>query len=190
MACNPLITEIDSTASIPWQSDGRLAAESEVCNLLRTAATELRHDPGEARSYLQRAISLIDAECNPRARAVSRPKGGLAGWQARMVRTYINENIGALIRTSQLASLATLSVSHFSRAFKQTFGETPSTYIARRRVDLARHLLLSGDKQLSDIALDCGLCDQSHLSRVFKRFVGTSPLQWRRRVFHGSEPLN
>ena len=42
--------------------------------------------------------------------------------------------------------------------------------------------MLTTDEPLSQIALACGLCDQSHFTRVFRRIVGESPNAWRRRV--------
>jgi AraC-like DNA-binding protein len=52
--------------------------------------------------------------------------------------------------------------------------------VIRRRVERAQGLMLSTDAPLSAIALDCGLADQAHLSRLFRRIVGESPRAWRR----------
>jgi AraC family transcriptional regulator len=52
--------------------------------------------------------------------------------------------------------------------------------VIRRRVERAQGLMLATDASLSDIALDCGLADQSHLTRLFRRIVGESPRAWRR----------
>jgi AraC-like DNA-binding protein len=47
-------------------------------------------------------------------------------------------------------------------------------------VEHAQRLMLATDAPLSQIALDCGLADQAHFSRLFRRFVGESPRSWRR----------
>lgn len=157
-----------------------------VADLLGIAGMSLRDDPKSTRTYLVEAISLLDAEALAVERLPHRPQGGLAAWQMRRIVDYVDENIGTVIRTRELARVVNLSISHFSRAFRQSFGDTASSYVARRRVDLACRLMQRTDTPLSQIALDCGLCDQSHLTRIFRRYVGTSPRSWRRMRAPGS----
>ena len=106
----------------------------------------------------------------------------------RRIGDYVDRNIGTVIRTPELARVVNLSVSHFSPAFRQRFTDTASSYVARRRVDLPCRLMLKTDTPLSQIALDCGLCNQSHLTRVFPRYVGISPRSWRRSRTRGPLP--
>ncbi len=84
------------------------------------------------------------------------------------------------IRSSELATLVRLSPAHFSRAFRNSFGCSPLEYVTRRRMERAQGLMLSTDTPLSQIALDCGLADQAHFSRLFRRVVGETPRAWRR----------
>ena len=102
-------------------------------------------------------------------------RGGLAPWQSRRVASYVADNLGTRIRTTDLAEVAQLSASHFTRAFKETFGETPLGYVSRQRMRYAQDLMLRSGECLSQIALTCGHCDQSHFTRVFRRKVGMSP---------------
>lgn len=176
---------MSETASIRAVTAG-LDVLNAVANLLGIAGIALRDDPQSTRTYLVRAISLLDTQANSRDGTPIRPHGGLAAWQVRRINDYIDTHIGAAIRTSDLARVVDLSVSHFSRAFKQSFGDTTTSYVARRRLDLARRLMLTTDAPLSQIALDCGLCDQSHLTRMFRRYVGLSPRNWRRE--HATGP--
>ncbi|WP_367571972.1 helix-turn-helix transcriptional regulator [Pseudorhizobium pelagicum] len=67
-----------------------------------------------------------------------------------------------------------------SAAFRVSFGTSPHDYICRRRIDQAKHLMITTETPLSEIALDCGFADQSHLSRVFRRLTGHTPAAWRR----------
>ncbi|MFE3519643.1 AraC family transcriptional regulator [Streptomyces sp. NPDC059166] len=69
--------------------------------------------------------------------------------------------------------------THLVRAFGREFGIAPHQYVTGRRVDLARRLLLSG-MRLPDVAVSAGFYDQPHLSRHFKRVVGTSPGHYAR----------
>ena len=158
---------------------------ADVGALLQRARSVLRDDPQSARSCLLRAVSLLDDGVRGRPASGGRPRGGLAAWQLRRIDAHIDANIGSAIRTSALAAAVQLSPSHFSRAFRQSLGDTPSAYVARRRMKLVQEKMLTTDAPLSQIALDCGLCDQSHLTRVFRRFVGTSPRRWRRQHWSG-----
>ncbi|MGW2474134.1 AraC family transcriptional regulator [Streptomyces sp. NPDC001665] len=70
--------------------------------------------------------------------------------------------------------------AHLVRAFSREFGMAPHQYVTGRRVDLARRLLLRG-VPASAVAASAGFYDQSHLSRRFKRIVGTGPGHYARR---------
>jgi AraC-like DNA-binding protein len=108
-------------------------------------------------------------------------RGGLAAWQAKRVARYIDEHIGTRFKAGDLATLVQLSTAHFFRAFKASFGTTPAAYIMRQRIRFAQDLMLSTGYPLAQVALECGMCDQSHLCRAFRRVVGNSPTQWRRQ---------
>jgi AraC family transcriptional regulator len=106
--------------------------------------------------------------------------GGLQLWRMRKTCDFIDANLSSTLRISHLASNANLSHSHFARAFRRSFGESPHAYIVRMRVQRAQTMLLTSVAPLQQIALDCGLSDQSHLSRLFTRLVGEAPGAWRR----------
>lgn len=111
----------------------------------------------------------------------SRPgSGGLASWQENRVARHIVDNADRPLRVSKLADLAGLSSSHFSRAFRASFGLSPHKMLAHHRVTRAKQLLLSTDLPLVEIASACGYVDQSHFSRQFHRHTSTSPGRWRR----------
>jgi len=106
--------------------------------------------------------------------------GGLAPWQVRIVTTHIDTNLNTSLSCETLARLARLSVSHFARAFKYTFGYSPHAFLMRRRMERAQGLMLKSNAPLAHIALECGFADQAHLSRLFLQFTGESPASWRR----------
>ena len=107
-------------------------------------------------------------------------RGGLSLWRIRKTCDFIDANLSSTLRISDLASNANLSRFHFARAFHRSFGEAPHAYIVRMRVQRAQTMLLTSVAPLQQIALDCGLSDQSHLSRLFTRRVGEAPGAWRR----------
>ena len=106
--------------------------------------------------------------------------GGLAPWQVKKVKQYIDERISHGIPLDELAGQVRLSTSYFSAAFKATFGVPPHNYVVSCRVEHAKQRMMTTNAPLCEIALDCGLADQSHLSRVFRRVTGTTPSAWRR----------
>ena len=150
--------------------------------LLVAAIISFDTDRANARECIRRAAELLEV-----AKAdVAQPEspivpGGLAVWQARRVAAYLEERLGSRIRTTELASLVSLSTSHFSRSFRKAFGEPPRAYIMRLRVQRAQLLMLQTRQPLAQIALDCGLCDQCYFTRVFRRVVGMTPMAWRRQ---------
>ena len=112
-------------------------------------------------------------------------QGGLAPWQAKCVAAFVEAHLGEDCQVGDLAKVAQLSTSHFARAFKKSFGETPREYITRRRIHHAQAIMVSSQEPLAKIALDCGMADQSHFCRAFRRVVGVSPALWRRRLSNG-----
>jgi AraC family transcriptional regulator len=161
------------------------AASDALARLLATATVALDTDRREAKSCIQRVAALLGIELNSgadRAAGQSRLRGGLAPWQARCIRSYIEDKLSSTIRTTHLAGVAQLSTSHFCRAFRQTFGETPFAYIMGRRIRRAQDLMLTSRAPLSQVALECGMYDQAHFCRVFRRIVGINPNAWRRQI--------
>jgi len=115
-------------------------------------------------------------------------RGGLAPWQAKRVAAYIESNINLSLRVADLAGIVQLSLGHFFRAFRVSFGQPPLAYVKVRRIHHAQVRMLNTQEPLSQVALDCGMYDQAHFTRVFRKVVGISPSVWRRRV--RSEPVS
>jgi AraC family transcriptional regulator len=109
-------------------------------------------------------------------------RGGLAGWQKKRVSDYIHENLSTQISLTALADLAQLSPYHFSRAFKQSFGLPPLRYHARGRIERAKSLLADAGQSITEIALKAGFGDASSFTRVFHKFTGRTPSEYRRSI--------
>ena len=150
---------------------------TEVCAAIRSALDDER---GTAEDSLRRATEILDEISVTEATKKKTVTGGLSPWQVRKVTNHIEAHLDRSIRNEDLATIARLNPSHFGRAFRNSFGAPPHEYVIRRRVERAQGLMLSTDASLSEIALDCGLADQSHLTRLFRRRVGESPRAWRR----------
>ncbi|KAA0976749.1 AraC family transcriptional regulator [Pseudomonas sp. ANT_H12B] len=174
---------LDNTAS---GGPNYLKQTRQLLTLLMEAERAIQRDPDIASTYLNQAIDLLAVDSQSRP-LPNRNRGGLARWQISRVNEYINEHVDHCIRTTELASLLSLSVSHFSHAFKQTTGMTPLMYVTAARVEAARQYMLCSAHSLSVIALSHGFCDQSHFCRVFRRETGLSPQTWRK--LHAATPL-
>jgi AraC family transcriptional regulator len=148
-----------------------------VSRLLRKAQDVVVLDTAAALRCLERAVCLLGKT------EIVEPgtmRGGLAGWQMTKVQTYIDSHIDEPIRVGELTSIAKLSIGHFSKAFKKSFGMSPHNYVVERRLQHAERLLATGSLPICAIAVDCGFCDQAHFSRQFRRATGLTPAAWRR----------
>lgn len=151
-----------------------------LAKLLETARRELDSDHIAAKASLMTASSILQSEIERSSGANGSRPGALAHWQIVRVRAFIEENLDSNICVSDLSAVARLSPAHFSRSFKQAFGEPPHAYAIKRRLERACHLMATTSESLSEIALSVGFADQAHLCRLFRRTFGQSPSIWRR----------
>jgi AraC family transcriptional regulator len=167
--------------------------QSAVAELLCTINIRPRGNRTLAEQRIWIAAEQVDLELRDVVETPALPtprsplRGGLSLWRMRKTCDFIDANLSSTLRISDLASNANLSHSHFARAFRRSFGELPHAYIVRMRVQRAQTMLLTSVAPLQQVALDCGLSDQSHLSRLFTRLVGDTPAlggaratRWRR----------
>jgi AraC family transcriptional regulator len=174
-----LVSEVQSVP-LSHPADHKRALET----LLTTATTIVDTDRQAAKTCIQRAATLLGIDLAPQRSAMAEhscPRRGLAPWQAKRIQSHILDNLDSRIRANDLAGIVQLSASHFFRSFRISFGESPRAYIAKRRIGRAKELMMTPGLPLSQVALECGLCDQAHLCRVFRRIVGVNPKAWRRR---------
>src|SRR5690606_11322339 len=156
----------------PELSPGQL--KSVIAELVTALSSALNDERESAEESLGRIAAILKPWHKPETHAREQMKGGLAPWQIRKVISYIEAHLDKPIRSGDLAALLNLSACHFSRAFRQSLGDSPIEYVIRRRVERAQGLMLSTGAPVSQIALDCGLADQAHFSRPFRRLVGAS----------------
>jgi AraC family transcriptional regulator len=121
---------------------------------------------------------------DPSHGTVSEYRGGLAPWQKRRATELLAEHLDGSLRLATLARECGLSVSHFARSFRQSFGTSAHRYLILQRVDKAKQLLSDPTWSLSEVALQTGFADQAAFSRTFRAVVGTPPGQWRRHAEH------
>ena len=93
-----------------------------------------------------------------------------------MVETnYSNPELGIPFLSEQLK----LSPSYLSQIFKQETGTTINQFIISFRMDMACSLLLKSDRKVADIAQSCGFLDQNYFTKIFKKYTGLTPSDYR-----------
>jgi AraC family transcriptional regulator len=157
-----------------------------AAQLIEAACRARDGDSDGARAHIARAVTLLDRGSGPRVTRQSSdrglikiPRGGFAAWRSRRLAAHVDANLSGKIVVKELAASLDMSVGHFCRAFKRTFGMPARIWIRQRRIELAQGLMLTTGASLSEIALSCGMSDQSHFTRSFRRIVGETPSSWR-----------
>src|ERR1700675_1598553 len=116
--------------------------------------------------------------------AIPQIKGGLSPWQRRRVVELLREHLDGGLKLATLAEECRLSVSHFARSFRRSFGTSAHRYLTLRRVEIAKVLLSETNSSLVEIAAQTGFSDQAALTRTFASVVGATPGKWRREHSH------
>lgn len=95
------------------------------------------------------------------------------------VKSYINENYMHEIRLSDMASLAGMSPSAFSRFFKLHTGRNLTDYIIDMRLGYASRQLVDSTNSIAEISYSCGFNNLSNFNRIFRKKKGCSPSEFR-----------
>lgn len=167
-----LLSIDESLVAAQVTQDGHLA------HLLSAMRAEVRDGCRSGRLYAESISLALLAYLAARYSTSNRTSsysGTLSGAQNKTLNDYIQENICENISVSELASLVSMSPSHFYRVFKSTFGEPPYRFVMRLRVELAKKMLAEPDINSTQVATTLGFASQSHFVKVFRQFTGTTP---------------
>jgi AraC-like DNA-binding protein len=95
---------------------------------------------------------------------------------------YIQENIfePKKLRTQKLSGHFNISLNYLGRYFKRQTGETLQSYISNYKMRLIETRLLHSDMRISEIAYEFNFTDESHLNRIFRKFKGVNPSEFRK----------
>ncbi|WP_329192547.1 MULTISPECIES: helix-turn-helix transcriptional regulator [unclassified Streptomyces] len=170
------MTHLDASLIGP-AVDGPDLADPLLRSRIGQLHTVLAHpgDEFEAESRLALIGERLRAHLRPRLPRGARPGHGVA----RTLRELLDERLLQPLTLDEAARLVHAHPTHLVRAFSSAFGMAPHQYVTSRRVDLARRLLLDGQPP-GEVATAAGFYDQSHLTRHFKRVVGTTPGRFAR----------
>jgi AraC family transcriptional regulator len=105
---------------------------------------------------------------------------GLADWQFKRVREFLEAGSHEQVSLADLADLVRLSPFHFARAFKRATGVPPHRYQMQLRIERAKTLLEEGKLSVGEVAAQVGYANQSYFARLFRDEVGATPARYRR----------
>lgn len=160
------------------QDVGALAAVAQVL-------VEEIGAPSRAPSFAESlAVSLVTGliGATPEQAAGHAAQGGLSPHQMRRLRELLADRKGRRLTNAELSRAVGLSEGWFCHAFKKTTGKTPLQWQQEQRISMVKEALLRDDRPIADIAVHFDFSDQGHLTRVFRRYEGTTPSAWRREA--------
>jgi transcriptional regulator GlxA family with amidase domain len=103
--------------------------------------------------------------------------------ELKPVIAFVEENYMEDIKMDKLATLINCSRTQLNRRFQALLHMTPTEFLMALRVQAARRLLATTQKDIADIAYESGFCDQSHLTRRFRILTGETPASYRKKIF-------
>lgn len=97
----------------------------------------------------------------------------------KKIQRYIAEHYSEIISMQDVAHAMNYSDTHFCRLFKQCFNINFSVYLNEFRVEQAKQMLANTNLTVKEVSISCGYRDTSYFIRVFRRFTGTTPSDYR-----------
>lgn len=94
---------------------------------------------------------------------------------------FIQQHIDAEIDINRLADISCISKTHLARLFRQSFGMPPTQYVIRKKMQYAQQLLLTTSQSVQEVARSVGFLDHSYFIRLFKKNIGYTPMDYRRK---------
>ncbi|SFH09042.1 helix-turn-helix domain-containing protein [Methylobacterium gossipiicola] len=159
----------------------RARPQAAVEYLLRTVSADLESGcPHGALLVESVAATLVRLFSTPEPTSRAQPR--LRTADAARLRDLIASRMAEPLGLAELAAAAGMSVGHFVRAFKASFGTTPYQYILRARVLRAQELIETGDAGLAEVARQVGFTDLSQMSKTFRRILDRTPSAIARAV--------
>ena len=101
--------------------------------------------------------------------------------QIDYIKNYIDSNYAEDIKLEQLSTMAYMNKFHLISEFKQSYRVTPIEYLILKRIEISKNLLISTNHSMEEISSIVGFNSQSYFNQVFKKKVGKTPSQFRKK---------
>lgn len=171
---------------VPTPHAPTIVRDDWIIELAARVYAEMRADgPHSVSGLVIESIALeVLAQCarRERRRAERCPPAWL-----RHVQDHLRSDLAIVPDLATLAKVAGVHRVHVARAFRDHLGCTVGDYVRRLRVRHACELLAGTSLSLPDVAMRAGFFDQSHMTRVVKRFLGVTPARVRGGMPNGRE---
>ena len=138
---------------------------------------------GSVSQYLLNSLLIILSNQIPYEKILQRNRFAASFQRCK---DFIDENFTENISIEEMSKIANMSVSGFSHHFKKIFGIAPGQYLIRLKIGSAQKFLITTDKNITEISMELGYDNVSHFNNQFKRYVGTSPQNYR-KLWVGNE---
>lgn len=160
---------------LAWGSEVNLKALEEAYFQTRVFEPEQYDAMLRLLATFAEHLALISQSLEPVSPPMAEPEDQVV----RRAKKYIRERFQQRITLDEAAQVVNSSTRHFCKVFKQATGITFTDYLARIRVEKAKHLLQNPHLRVSEVAFETGFDSISQFNRSFKRITGMSPTQFR-----------
>lgn len=92
---------------------------------------------------------------------------------------YVNKNYDKPMKANELAGICSMSETHFRRVFEEYINMSPMDYVNLIRIQRACELMKKSNDSMDMVAAKCGFATTSTFNRNFKKYLDTSPYQWK-----------
>ena len=166
-----------------WTAVNLFGIGADLTPYLHTIVREMEQkDPGFqfiCQGLLEVILALLIRHFNFTFTLADRYKK--SNWECTLVRRYIDTHFKENLSLDQLATLAHVNKYYLVHTFTREYGTSPISYLISRRIQESRQLLESTNYSLSQIAHMLGFSSPSYFSQVFRKQMGSSPLEYRKR---------
>ncbi|WP_233421937.1 helix-turn-helix domain-containing protein [Ruegeria profundi] len=159
-----------------------LASSALLATLFSTLNEPDAFDAHHADNYVNAIVSDILRSKSPILSSTLAKVGKLPRHDIKLISEFVDANLDKPLTNERLAGLLNMPEAAFARQFKATTTLAPYQFILKRRVEHARHLLITTKWPIAQIAFECGFSSQSHFTTTFKARVGTTPNALRQTV--------
>lgn len=146
-------------------------------------------DPAPDKTLLKLKFKelLLHIFTDPANDALAQQLCGLCASSKPSIKRVMEENFLFDMKIEDYARITGRSLSGFKREFQELYGVTPGKWLISRRLETAKELLGSADRQVNEVAWDSGFEDASHFTRVFKNTYGQTPSEYRVSCLAGKQ---
>lgn len=104
--------------------------------------------------------------------------------QIKSVLEYIETNFSSPLSLEKLAGVVGMNPKYFCRIFSRLTHQSPMDYVNFYRIEQAAYLLSSTDLPITSVAMECGFCESSYFTKVFKKYKNVTPKKYRQSAGH------